>query len=419
MIRFKYFILIILFISSQLVHAQAFSIAKFSIGETRIPLNLNDFAIHTKSKNIKTNFINDSLQWIRNENNLLVPRILLEIQVDNSQADIYLSVDKKNIFPAKLGSTYSTKVYVDLFNPAEISVFSGTTLLDSITIEAKNNSRAKSKQLIDYSCSPYSLKIEGIDNEYISVGCKMNRLGKWYAETPRLEITMSSTNLKTATGSKPPYFFYLEDNSPIEIQLIDQDKKINIVRIEAQIPPRLHRLNTALGFGPYLYKAGINNEVTKSLFAPSLMIYGKFALTETASIKAFDALLYSKSLFNNSGLYFSYDLAEVFDNRIFINALLGFQGIHYSYKRKTSGTEFKTLYPQGFEVLFKHAFGLENYNLFYGMFLSTNQERYTNAWVRFGKSTFLELNYIDWASSSSSKIQMWGVSLGFPFISGF
>ena len=199
------------------VSAQVFSIAKFSIGESRIPLDLNDFVIHTQSTKIKTNFIKESLQWIRNENNLLVPRILIDITVDESKSDIFLSMEKKIIVPSKNGSFYSAKLYVDLFNPMDINIFAGKELLDNVTIEAKTSSSAKSKQLIDYSCSPYSLKIEGIDNEYISVGCKMNTLGKWYAQTPRLEITMSSTNLKTVAGNKPPYFFYLENNSPIEI----------------------------------------------------------------------------------------------------------------------------------------------------------------------------------------------------------
>jgi hypothetical protein len=166
-----------------------------------------------------------------------------------------------------------------------------------------------------------------------------------------------------------------------------------------------------------MYKAVQKLDDTKTLLAPSLMIYGKFDLTETASLKAFDALLYSKSLFNNSGLYFSYDLASLFDNKIFINALLGFQGIHYSFDRKTTNTVFEIIYPQGFEVLYKHAFGLENYNLFYGMFLSTGQQRYTNAWVRFGKRSFVELNYIDWGLDSNH-IQMVGLSVGIPFING-
>jgi hypothetical protein len=229
---------------------------------------------------------------------------------------------------------------------------------------------------------------------------------------------MSSTNLKTTTGNNPPYFFYMENSSPAEVNLVNQAKQIKSLHIEGKIPERIYRFHTSLGLGPYIYDASFENQNTNSQYASSLMIYGKFDLTETASFKAFDALLYSKSLFNNSGLYFSYDLAEIFDNRILINALLGFQGIHYNYSNKISGTKFQTLYPQGFEVLYKHAFGIENYNLFYGMFLSTTQQEYTNAWIRFGKSSFVELNYINWRLNDSH-IKMIGLSLGFPFINGF
>jgi hypothetical protein len=411
-------LLLILVTFSLQAYSQVFSIGRFSIGESRIPLNLNDFVIRTQAKKVKTNFITDSLQWIRNEDNLLVPRILLEIIIENSESNVYLLVDKKIVIPSRNGKLYSTKVYVDLFNPENIDLYFGDHLQGNIIIEARSSTSAKSKQLIDYSCSPYSLKIDGIDNEYISVGCKMNRLGKWYAQKPRLEITMSSTNLKTPSGNNPPYYFYLDSSSPLEIKLMDHDKNIKALHIEAKIPSKLNRLHTALGLGPYLYKAVKNTDSTNTLLATSLMIYGKFDLTETASFKAFDALLYSKSLFNNSGMYFSYDLAEMFDNKIYINALIGFQGIHYNYDRKSSGTEFQILYPQGFEVLYKHAFGMENYNLFYGMFLSTSQQSYTNAWIRFGKASFLELNYIKWGLNTS-RIQMWGLSVGIPFFNAF
>ena len=146
------------------------------------------------------------------------------------------------------------------------------------------------------------------------------------------------------------------------------------------------------------------------------MIYGKFDLNDTSSFKVFDALLYSKSRFNNSGIYFSYDLADAFDGRILLNALLGFQGLHYRFN-STSPTEFRLLYPQGFEVVYKHAF-VENYHATYGMFLSTSAEKYTNAWLRYGKKNFLELNYINWGHGTSS-MKMWGLSIGIPFLSAF
>jgi len=126
--------------------------------------------------------------------------------------------------------------------------------------------------------------------------------------------------------------------------------------------------------------------------------------------------LYSRSYFNNSGLYFSYDLASAFDERVLINALLGFQGLHYRFKSGDK-TVFRLIYPQGFEVIYKHAFK-ENYNLTYGMFLSTGNETYTNAWIRYGKKSFLEFNYINWGHQEN-EIKMWGLSVGIPFFNLF
>ena len=408
------FFLIILFGIN--ASAQIISFGKFSIGESRIQVELNDFVIHSKHPDIKAAWIPDSVQWIRNEQNLLVPRARLKIFIRTSESVVHIDYQNTIIIPVKKNNYITSEIYVDLFHPDEAFIYSGKILLDKIVIEAKAVANARSKQLIDYSCSPYNLKIEGIDSEYLSIGCKMSRVGKFGNERPRLEISLSSTNLRALNEAKPPYIIYLEDNSPVELKLKTLDEKIKTFHLEATIPARLHRLKTAIGFGPYIYQSEYLDDKQVSNLAPSLMIYGKFDINETSSLKAFDALLYSKSLFNNSGLYFSYDLADAFDGRVLFQALLGFQGLHYKYSGN-SPTEFRLLYPQGFEVIYKHAF-IENYNLIYGMFLSTSSEAYTNAWLRYGKSSFLELNYINWAHEKS-KMKMFGLSIGIPFFSAF
>jgi hypothetical protein len=329
---------------------------------------------------------------------------------------VHIDYHNAIVIPVRNENFFTTQIYVDLFNPDTALVYSGMDLMDKIVIEARATLNARSKQLIDYSCAPYNLKLEGIDSEYLSIGCKMNRLGKFGSEYPRLEITLSSTNLRTMNDAKPPYTIFLEDNSPVELKMKGVDQKIKTFHLEALIPKRLNRLKTSVGFGPYIYQSDFQNDKQLSNLAPSLMIYGKFDINETSSFKAFDALLYSKSRFNNSGLYFSYDLADAFDGRVLINALLGFQGLHYKYSNDTP-TEFKLIYPQGFEVIYKHAF-IENYHLTYGMFLSTSSESYTNAWIRYGKSSFLELNYINWGHDKSH-IKMLGLSIGIPFFSAF
>lgn len=402
--------------SGQESFAQIISFGKFSIGESRIHADLNDFVIHTEHPSIKALWVPDSVQWIRNENNLLVPRALLKIMVKNQTAHVHINYHNSVVIPARKENVFTTEIYVDLFNPDTALVYAGTDLLDKIVIEARAALNARSKQLIDYSCAPYDLKLEGIDSEYLSIGCKMNRLGKFGNEHPRLEITMSTTNLRALNDAKPPFTIFLRDNTPVELQMKGVDQKIKTFHLEATLPKRLNRLKTAIGFGPYIYQSEFQNDKQSAKFAPSLMIYAKFDINETSSFKAFDALLYSKSRFNNSGLYFSYDLADAFDGRVLINALLGFQGLHYKYASNTP-TKFRLIYPQGFELIYKHAF-MENYHATYGMFLSTSSESYTNAWLRYGKRSFLELNYINWGHERNS-IKMWGISIGIPFIGAF
>jgi hypothetical protein len=237
---------------------------------------------------------------------------------------------------------------------------------------------------------------------------------------PLLEMTLSTVNLRTLNKSAPPYTFYIDDNSPVEIKLVNIDESIKTMQIKANIPQRLYRLKTAFGLGPYLYQSEFKEEKQLSKLAPSIMFYAKYDLTETASLKVFDALIYSEIKFNNSGLYFSYDLATIFDGRIVLNALIGLQGLHYKLDNLNK-TEFQFIYPQGFEFIYKHAF-IENYNLMYGMFLASGDHPYTNAWLRYGKRGFLELNFIDWGDHTSldkPHVRMWGLSIGLPLFNAF
>lgn len=396
--------------------AQTFNLGRFSIGESRIQVELEDFLIVKQNEVVSANWNSGSVQWIRNENNLLVPRALLNIEVVDQSGQIHFQYQDKSIIPSLTKTGVRSDVYVDLFNPDTLFIYKGKELLDKIIIEARPAKNARTKQLIDYSCVPYEIAINGLDDEYLSLGCKMYKRGRFGSEKPRLEVMISSTNLRLLNETKPPYTLFLEDNSPVKLELKDHSGAIRTLQMQAVLPQKLPRLKTAFGIGPYLYESRMGTNVQNSNYAPSIMLYGKFDLTDTASIKAFDALLYSKSFFNNSGLYFSYDLASAFDERVLINALLGFQGLHYRY-RAGDKTVFRLIYPQGFEVIYKHAFK-ENYHLTYGMFLSTTDEAYTNAWIRYGKRSFLEFNYIHWGHQQN-EIKMWGLSVGIPFFSLF
>ena len=195
--------------------------------------------------------------------------------------------------------------------------------------------------------------------------------------------------------------------------MINKNGEKRKVTIQTKFKPRYKRLKTAIGFGPYAFKAIAGNEEKETTIAPAFMLYAKWDLTQETSFRFFDAFIANETIFNNAGFYFAYDLAKAFDGRFKVVPLLGAQVLANKYDKNSKTTD-RILYPQGFEAIYKHAFGIENYNIVYGMFLSTDsEETYDNAWLRWGKGYFWELNYIRWGRDNE-KSSMWGLSVGIP-----
>jgi len=392
-----------------------------SIGESRLDLNLRDFKINIDSSKIKTkaHFLRYSVQWIRTTNNLLIPRARIGIRMLHNASDIHLVYLGQSIIPEKRKSTFYSEIYVSLFSPTEIDIIQQGKKVGRISIQSKFNKQKKGKtHLVDYSCSRYNIEITGLDDEYLTLGCRMERRGSWGKERSRLEITWTATNLRLLDKSNPPYISYFNTSSPIEFIMEDESGKQRTVSIRATIPKRLHRLKTAFGFGPYAFRAKQDHLARESEVVPAFMLYGNLNLTPTTSIRGFDALIWRKSIFNNFGLYFAYNLADTLDGKFRIIPLLGIQGLTFKYD-KNSKSYTKGIYPQGFEAVYKHAFGMENYTLVYGMFISTSSEEgYENIWLRFGKGIFWELNYIKWDYRGQYSA-MWGLSVGIPLAQFF
>ncbi len=413
----KKFILLFCIFAFDGLLAAPVNLSKTTIGESRVNVDLKNFTISTHHSDIRARFIPETLQFERNADNLLTPKVLVGIAI-NIAKDISIIHNKEIYIPTnKLTGVYS-EIWVDLFNPHEINIYKEKQVIDIIKIESLTNESVTKTQLIDYSCSPYQLKLTGMENEYVSVGCQLVKIGKMGHETPRLEVSFSTTNYRLKNASLPPYKIILENNEPANFTLINSKNENREVKISASLPKRLHRLKTAIGFGPYIYDSHFENYSIKKDYAPSLMLYGKFDISETSSFKFFDAALIGKSFFNNAGLYFSYDLAEAFDGRVLFSTLLGFQGLNFKAQKENT-TKSRFIYPQGFEVMFKHPFNRENEYITYGMFLSTDSsEDYTNAWLRWGKKYFYELNYIRWKHLETD-ISMWGISIGIPLFQAF
>jgi len=117
-------------------------------------------------------------------------------------------------------------------------------------------------------------------------------------------------------------------------------------------------------------------------------------------------------VFSNFGVYYAYVAANKFDGRIKLVTLLGAQELSFNFKDSRDWSH-DVFFPQGVEIVYSHAFGMENYHMIFGLFLSAGDRDYQNAWLRFGRKYFWEINYINWGYKEQAA-RMWGISLGLP-----
>lgn len=414
-----FFIFIFLNFFQSRLWAQTFSMGQYSIGQASINLDLSQFYVSSSQSQISYTFLKESLQWIRTEDNLLTPRALLKIKIPTSGTALVYSVmhDNQTVLLNHSKNEVSTEIYVNLFQPPRLLVFANEQQIDEPMVLSKQIKNAEQQKLLDHTCLPYQVEVSGLNDDYLSVGCKMHRVGPLGQEKPRLEVTLSSPNLITKYGQQPPFKLYFNKSTETET-LFDNERTQRPVKLKVKtvLPEKMTRLKLAGGLGPYIFNSKYKTETYKNKTTLSLMLYSKFELSETTSLKAFDAIIYDKTLFNNAGLYFSYDLARVLDGRLLIGALLGFQGINYKFNADST-SEFDFIYPQGGELIYSQAFGTQQ-NLSLGGFFSTTADPYKNVWIRWGKAVFYELNYIEW-EKLTSRIDMWGLSVGFPLMTAF
>ena len=152
----------------------------------------------------------------------------------------------------------------------------------------------------------------------------------------------------------------------------------------------------------------------KNNIAPALFFYLNYKISETNSIRGFDAAIFKESTFNNAGLYLGSDFGHSLDNKLHFTTLLGVQYLHFQFDKDSSAIS-EPIFPQGIEFMYRHAFDIPNYIIAGGVFLSTSETiDYENIWIRWGKNYFWELNLISWGKDNF-EATTWGLSIGFPF----
>ncbi|MCO4794878.1 MAG: hypothetical protein KC493_14255 [Bacteriovoracaceae bacterium] len=392
------------------------------IGESRVKADLADFKIEQEFKNrlIKASFIKSSIQWVRDDHNLLTPRARLGILIYKTNSNIHLEYHGRVIIPQKQGKYHYIEIYINLFDPGVLKIVEDNTVIEKLHTYTDISDKTKNTKMVDFSCVRYGLKITGLNDEYVSVGCRIERTGVWGQEKPYLAVTWSATNIELVNGKTPPFKTFLKNNEPVIFTVRDQEGRNKKVTLKARLPKRMNRVKTAYGFGPAGLLGETPTEKHDWKIAPVLYLYGKLELSPYTSVRVFDALAINKSIFNNSGFYFAYRLADALDGQFEIVPLLGAQGLYFKYdKDGNQKTQNGMIFPQGAELNYKNAFGVENYLISFGIFLSTQSDvDYTNTWVRWGKGPFWEFNYITWGQNGYVS-KMAGLSIGLPLANFF
>lgn len=422
------FILFLILVSlntlAEIEEAESISFGPVQVGENRVPIGHKDIELvkDVKEFKVRAELIKNSFQWVRYNGILLIPRARIRIIVDTNDKNIHLKYKNQTILPQYSSKKlYFSEFYISLFQPDDIKLYHNKEIVGKISIKTKSakHDNPKKNHMIDYSCAPYDVRIEGLDNEYASVGCILHRVGRFRKEKGMLEVHFTSANFVLDNGKLPPYVATMINSRPVKFELVNREGVRKTVKIYARVPKRMKRLKTALGFGPYFYETNHSSTLKKDGWAPTGMIYAKFDLTKNSSLRLFDALVWKDGYFNNFGVYFAYDLASAMDNRFLVVPLLGFQGLTTKYSKHTDSYH-KIIYPQGFELVYKHPFGKKNYSFVFGLFTNASvaDDDYNNIWIRYGKRVFWELNYISW-QRNERKASMWGLSVGIPFLSFF
>lgn len=402
------------------------SFGPVAIGEERIKFSLDEFplVVETGSSKIEATWIENSVQWVRLKNNLMLPRARVRISSPlDSQHVGLLYLDKNLVLQQQEGGYGSaSEFYISLFHPGKIEVFVDGKKVGTVRVQARANDKTD-KHMIDYSCTPYGLEVKGLNGEFLSVSCQMIRVSEKGYDEPMLEVTWSSVNARMLDGRTPPFKTVFRNSNPAKTVILDSKNQRREVEMNVRIPNVLHRLKTAFGLGPYRFVSQKNESTSSSEYAPSVMLYANYYINDEFSLRSFEAATSNnptKSMFfNNFGIYFAYEIGKALDNRVQTVALLGAQTVTFAHTGYNADDKLTQLmFPQGFEVTYSNA-GKKGYLFGAGMFLFPSKENpYSNFWVRYGKKVFGELNYIGW-KLNERRATMWGVSIGMPLFQAF
>lgn len=395
-------------------------------GEDHPAPDLADFPV-TVDKGavpVEAAWVAGSVRWLRAKDGLPVPRARLRVAVKAAPERLLLLWRGRAVQFQGGPEGSDAEIFIPLLDGGEavLEVDGKASSRVAITARPASAGDPASRHAIDHRCSPYAVKVSGLDDAYLSMTCRMIPVGRFGSEEALLEVRWAAAGVTLPGGAAPPLTADLRDGRPARATLVGPDGKSRVVELSASVPARLHRMRLAWGAGPYnLSSSGASGNGV----AGSVMLYGNFRLRteDNLSLRAFEAAAgqspRNTSFFNNLGLYFAYDAVRALDTRLRLTVLLGAQTVTFAPNGLARKTYNEVIAPQGFEVSYPDAFGFRNKTLSGGLFLQPGtSKRYQNLWVRYGGRWFGELNYLSWRADSRFAT-MWGVSVGAPLAQFF
>jgi hypothetical protein len=361
----------------------------------------------------------ESLQWVRVADVLALPRARLILRKSAGGPPITGRVTSGGFSQDFAGGEELAKIPVSLLEADDnkITVTAGESKRDlRVVFRPRVFDHPATNVGIDASCSRYGVKAE-LQNpalpSLIEIGCRFVETEGAAHRTSTLEILVSwnGAHQIVAPAILPGLWAFRERPSQEPLVIANGAEKLSI---SYSIPGNFHYGSLGGGLGPYIFD--FNDPGSQYRVAtPTLTLYGSYFLTEGSRLVAFGLATFNEHMTADFGVHLNTESLRTLDRRLAINVMLGAHIIGYKF-----GGSYVVHpgAPQGVEVIYSDAFA-RGKNLSLGGFVypEIDGKAYYNLWIRWGSSTFLELNYIAW-KDLVGQAQIFcrdvGISLGMP-----
>ena len=369
---------------------------------------------------IHLEWVEETLEWIRVRDVLLLPRVRLRVKLDSGLPAVSRYQDY--VQPLEVGKTNEMVVALLTSGDNQLVIeqpsAGGKLIRYTLKLEYVGQ---QSQVWVDPSCSRFLVEgsLKALQSNpktgWAYVGCRLVQEQAWASPPVLLEIYV----LWDGVGEKLDGFGPAQESVWV-LRVRSQPGHVTMPSMSAsmdlsyRVPPTQTQASFSMGVGPYSYKfKGLGYDVAKYVALPTF--YAAYFLNENAYLVAFSALVLDRPGFTDTGVYLRQETARIFDKRLKVNVLLGMHVIAMSTHGQLN---YLPSAPQGVEFIYADA-GLRRANFALGAFIypQIGDKSYYNVWVRWGKRTFLEFNYlsleekINGASLQSSSV---GLTLGFP-----